>query len=260
MSLELSNLGATDMLVSPLALGTVKFGRSQGVKYPDPVIIPDDAAVRDLLACAKSSGINLIDTAPAYGNSEARLGHLLPSRQQWIISTKVGEQFIGSVSRFDFSGQACHASIEESLRRLRTDYIDIALIHSDGNDVDILENTDCLSALQECKKQGKIRAYGISHKTVAGAELAIDLGVDVIMATLNPSYLEEVPVIERAAQAGVGVLIKKALQSGHGSREGLRLAARQSGVSSIVVGTTNPSHLRANAELVANARSESGRR
>ncbi|MFU8797936.1 MAG: aldo/keto reductase, partial [Gammaproteobacteria bacterium] len=69
-------LGSTDLLISPLGLGTVKFGRNQQVKYPQPFEIPDDKVIVGLLNCARDLNINLIDTAPAYGESETRLGAL----------------------------------------------------------------------------------------------------------------------------------------------------------------------------------------
>ncbi|MFW8341556.1 aldo/keto reductase, partial [Klebsiella pneumoniae] len=67
-------LGSTGLRVSPLGLGTVKLGRDQGVKYPNGFRIPDDQQARELLYLARELGINLIDTAPAYGVSEERLG------------------------------------------------------------------------------------------------------------------------------------------------------------------------------------------
>ncbi|MCX5690058.1 MAG: aldo/keto reductase, partial [Planctomycetota bacterium] len=104
MHLTHALLGDTGLRVSPLGLGTVKFGRSSGVKYPTPVTIPDDAAAAGLLAKAMSLGINLIDTAPAYGTSEARLGVILKGqRDRWVICTKVGETFENDRSTFDFS-------------------------------------------------------------------------------------------------------------------------------------------------------------
>src|SRR5690606_8720766 len=97
-------LGTTGLTVSPLGLGTVKIGRNQGVKYPSGFELPDDNQVRDLLALARDAGINLLDTAPAYGTSEERLGPLLSGqRQEWILCSKVGEEFDNGESRFDFS-------------------------------------------------------------------------------------------------------------------------------------------------------------
>ena len=79
-------LGSTGLQVSPLALGTVKLGRNTHVKYPADFELPDDTGVVQLLEAAADCGINLIDTAPAYGASEERLGRLLPGdRQNWVI-------------------------------------------------------------------------------------------------------------------------------------------------------------------------------
>ena len=72
------NIPGTELDVSVLGLGTVKLGRDKGVKYPESFTIPNDEAALALLQQAWDLGINLIDTAPAYGNSEQRLGELLP--------------------------------------------------------------------------------------------------------------------------------------------------------------------------------------
>jgi hypothetical protein len=102
--------------VSPLGLGTVKLGRDQGVKYPNGFTIPGDEA-RLLLAQARELGINLIDTAPAYGRSEERLGPLLRGqRDEWVIVSKVGEEFDDGQSRFDFSAAHTRRSVERSLQ------------------------------------------------------------------------------------------------------------------------------------------------
>jgi hypothetical protein len=110
-------LGSTGLLVSPLGLGTVKLGRDQGVKYPNGFTIPGDDEARLLLAQARELGINLIDTAPAYGRSEERLGPLLRGqRDEWVIVSKVGEEFDDGQSRFDFSAAHTRRSVERSLR------------------------------------------------------------------------------------------------------------------------------------------------
>ncbi|HYM32845.1 MAG TPA: aldo/keto reductase, partial [Candidatus Cybelea sp.] len=128
-------LGRTGLLVSPIGLGTVKFGRNTAVKYPTAFELPGDAAIAALLARASDLGINLLDTAPAYGTAEARLGAALSGqRDRWIIADKAGEEFDGKESRFDFSPSAIVASVERSLKRLRTDRIDVLLLHSDGED------------------------------------------------------------------------------------------------------------------------------
>lgn len=249
-------LGSTGMTVSSLGLGTVKFGRNQGVKYPKHFELPSDQAIKALLDEARELGISLIDTAPAYGSSEERLGNLLNERERWIIASKVGEEFTDGESHFDFSGTHTQRSIERSLSRLGTDYLDLVLIHSNGDDLQILQQTDCLATLLELKEKGLIRAVGMSTKTVAGGKLAASL-CDAVMVTFNAAYTEEETVIDHAHAEGKAVIIKKAFNSGHaaqgpsGSQDALRFALGKTGVSSVIVGTINPMHLQSNGEVAA---------
>jgi len=247
-------LGNTGLKVSTLGLGTVKFGRNEGVKYPNQFNLPDDIKVRNLLAQASEHGMNLLDTAPAYGSSEIRLGTLLENREQWIICSKTGEEFESGQSYFDFSAGHTRASVERSLRRLQTDYLDIVLVHSDGNDLAVINDSDCLETLSRLKEAGHIRSYGFSGKTVAGGLRALELS-DIVMVTLNGNYLEEIPVIDHALSLNKGVLIKKAFASGHAVlkdhpaktiQQSLSLVLEQPGVSSAICGTINPKHLEEN--------------
>lgn len=253
--MELRPLGNTGMMVSPLGLGTVKFGRNEQVKYPSGFALPDDAQIERLLDLAEALGINLLDTAPAYGTSQERLGRLLGARRpRWLIVSKVGEIFENGVSRFDFSHAYTLATVEQSLRTLNTDVIDCVLIHSDGDDLRILEHEGALDALRELKQRGLIRAHGMSSKTVEGG-LRTVAEMDVVMATCNLDYNAELPVLEAAARAGKGVLVKKGLMSGHvqgaeGVRRSFAHVFAQPGVSSMIVGTINPAHLRGNVEML----------
>lgn len=255
--MELRPLGATGLSVSPLGLGTVKFGRNVGVKYPHTFDLPSDQEALTLLETAWDLGINLLDTAPAYGVSEERLGRLLRRcRRDWVIATKVGEEFVDGVSRFDFSASATKASVERSLRRLGVEALDIVLIHSDGNDLAILEQEAVLPALLELKKAGLVRAVGISTKTVAGSLRAVEC-CDAVMLTYNRHEPSELPAIRAARISKKGVLIKKALHSGHFAESSdpdpleasLRFVYAERGASSVVIGTLNPTHLRANAQV-----------
>lgn len=246
-------LGRTGLEVSVLGLGTVKLGRRTGVKYPHPFEIPSDDRVRELLALARELGVNLLDTAPAYGESEERLGRLLAGpRDDWVIVTKAGEEFDGERSRFDFSPEGVVASAERSLRRLRTDHVDLLLVHSDGVIESHLVECGLLGALHDLKRRGLCRAVGVSTKTRAGAQQAID-HTDAVMLTLSPAQRDDLEMVEAARRRGVGVLIKKALDSGHAATPAggaLRSASRVPGVSCVVVGTINPDHLRANVREV----------
>lgn len=257
-------LGDTGLSVSALGLGSVKMGRDQGVKYPQAFRIPDDRGVLELLACAREQGINLIDTAPAYGNSEERLGHLLRRRRDWVICSKAGESFRNGVSRYDFRPEQIKRSVERSLMRLRTDYLDLVLIHSDGNDDDIIHRHGALDALNDLKQKGMIRAAGMSTKTVKGG-LDCLARSDVAMVTYNLAHDEELPVIRYAAAHNKGILVKKAFASGHLFLEGedpiqasMNRILGTPGVGSIIAGTINPEHLRENVAKALQALRDSG--
>lgn len=253
--MQVRPLGTTGLHVSPIGLGTVKFGRNTGVKYPTPFDLPSDQQITTLLRTAAELGVNLIDTAPAYGTSEERLGQLLTTvapRDHWIICTKAGESFENGVSSFDFSPAAITASIERSLRRLRTDRVEIALLHSEGHDEEIILRGGGLEALRDMQRRGLVRAVGISTKTPQGAMLAVD-HCDVVMLTLNAVERADAPAAEAASRRGVGVLVKKALASGHAASpdDSLRFALAAPGVSSVIVGTLSPDHLRSSITAAA---------
>ncbi len=257
MTLPLRPLGQTGINVSCLGLGTVKFGRNQQVKYPTNFSLPEDNAVLALLDQAQQAGINLIDTAPAYGSSEQRLGRLLQARDKWIICSKVGEEFSNGKSFYDFTGEHTRLSVERSLRDLKTDYLDVVLIHSDGRDEEILDNTDCLATLLQLKQAGRIRAIGMSTKTVSGGLKAVAL-TDVVMVTYNLATQDDGAVIDAALSANKGVMIKKALNSGlacvgneGGADASLRFVLQRPGVSTAIIGTLNPAHLAANVAVAA---------
>jgi aryl-alcohol dehydrogenase-like predicted oxidoreductase len=253
--MELRDLGSTGIRVSPLGLGTVKFGRNEQVKYPSAFDIPDDLAVRAILELARELGINLLDTAPAYGNAQQRLGKLLPGiRQDWVIVSKVGEIFEQGRSRFDFSYDHTVATVEQSLMDLQTDYLDCVLIHSSGDDLQILEQEGVLDALRTLKEKGLIRAHGMSSKTVPGG-LRVVQEMDVVMATSNMEYDDERPVFEAAARLHKGVLVKKGLMSGHvsgvqGVRDAMKHVFSLPGISSMIIGTIDARHLRQNVAIL----------
>lgn len=250
-------LGSTDIFVSVLGLGTVKFGRNQGVKYPSAFDLPSDAEIAYLLSHAQSLGINLIDTAPAYGTAEERLGKLLDRRLDWIITTKVGEEFIDGKSQFDFSANAILQSIERSLMRLKTDYLDVVLVHSNGDDQHIIQAYGVFETLAQLKKAGKIRSFGMSTKTCAGGLATIE-AADVAMVTFNLETQAEREVIEKASSQKKGIFIKKALASGHLQKlatqdpitDSMRFIFNEPGVTSVIAGTLNPTHLSENAAAV----------
>ena len=244
-------LGSTGFEVGVLGLGTVKLGRNTGVKYPEGFSLPTDEEARELIARARDLGINLLDTAPAYGSSEQRLGALLRgSRDDWVIVTKAGENFADGVSSFDFSASAIRKSVERSLTRLQTDRVECVLLHSDGRDLWILEQSGAMEELVRLKEEGKVLSVGISTKTPEGACKAVAI-CDVIMATLNLNEQADLPAILEAQREGVGVLVKKALASGHSADPGASLGfvLGRPEVACAVVGTIDPIHLEQNARV-----------
>ncbi len=258
-------LGSTGISMSPIGLGTVKFGRSTSVKYPQSFTIPNDEQIVQLLNLARDLGINYIDTAPAYGNSEERIGQLRTGdRTDWVISSKAGESYDGQSSTFDYSAKAIRASVLQSVAHLQTDYLDVVYLHSDGIDESSDKFGESLIALQDLKQQGVVRATGISPKTIAGANLGIEM-CDVIMIELNPHEQSMLPAVSDAVSQSIGVVIKKGFASGHFQHfsdnpiaestpldpieKALHfLFVEQSGITSLVAGTINPTHLRSNVE------------
>ncbi|MGS2717393.1 aldo/keto reductase [Eionea flava] len=262
--MQRTKIKGTELEVSILGLGTVKLGRNTAVKYPKHFDIPDDKAALHILNTAADCGINLLDTAPAYGNSEERLGQLLPKTcGHWIIATKVGEIFDASAgeSYFCFTPEHIQQSIESSLRRLRRDHLDIVLIHSNGQDRDIIEQEGALETLNYMKQKGLVGATGMSTKTIEGGILAVQQA-DIVMVTHNLSYNAEVAVIDYANEQGKNIFIKKALASGHNTSaasahikgeqiDNIRASFddiySQQGVNSIILGSITPEHIKTNA-------------
>src|SRR5688572_8113068 len=255
-------LGSTGLNVSILGLGTVKFGRNQKIRYPT-FELPSDEAVCQLLDDACRCGINLLDTAPAYGIAEERLGNLLGTRRnEFAVVTKTGEEFANGESTYDFSAEHTRFSVERSLKRLKTNRLDCVLVHCPRNDLDVLSNSPVLVELQKLKDRGDIRSFGASTYTIGGGLFALE-AADVVMVSHSADYDAELPVIQRAAELNKGVLIKKGLGSGNlaaGSVqrtlvENLRPIFSLSGVSSMVVGTINPRHLQENVAAALEASS-----
>jgi len=247
-------LGNTGLLLSPIGFGAFKIGRNQKTKYARGYDLPDDSGVQRLLNGVLDLGINLIDTAPAYGRSEERIGQAIAHRRrEYVLSTKTGETFEDGRSMYDFSRAATLDSVHRSLRRLRTDVLDIVLIHSDGDDLRILNHSDVVATLQELRSSGLVRFIGLSGKTVAGALAAMNWA-DVLMIEYHALDRSHEPVLGEAHRRGVGVLIKKPLASG-------RLPARQAipelladgRIASLVIGGLDLEHVRENVELAGRA-------
>ena len=239
-------LGRTGLNVAPIAFGAFKIGRNQGIKYEREYALPDEEATAKLLNGLVDSGITLIDTAPAYGLSEERIGrHLAERRAEIVLSTKVGESFEDGASIHGFDGDSVRASIDRSLQRLQTDALDLVHVHSDGSDQAILDGGETVAALKAARDRGEIRFLGFSGKTVAGNLQAVHSGdFDVVMVEYHPLDASQGPVIDAAAEMGVGVLVKKGLASGRlRPSEAIPFCLDHPGVTSVVIGSLELAHV-----------------
>ena len=240
--------------ISKLGLGTVKFGRNQDVKYPNAFTIPTDADLLQLLQIAADSGITLIDTAAAYGNSEQRLGSLLPQvANDWLVCTKAGEHYTNGVSHFDFSQRAITSSIERSLGQLKRDCIDIALIHSNGDDARIIDDYGVFATMQSLQRKGHIQIFGMSVKTLAGALKTCDAAGVVMLETNQLTPQDTARLNAHPQWKTTIVLAKKVLNSGHNLNihQAFFQANTVANNVCIVNGTISPAHLRANVNAIA---------
>ena len=242
-------------LLSRLGLGTAKFGRNTGVKYPggDGFILPDDKTINDILDLCLDLGITLLDTAPAYGVAEERLGALLGARRdKFFLMTKTGEEYEDGQSRYEFSASHTRLSIERSLKRLRTDYLDAVLVHSNRSDLDVVTKAEVINTLNDLKREGKVGLIGVSTYTVDGGMAAL-AATDAVMVAHNRGYQDEASVIARAAELGKAVFVKKALSSGHSADPAadLRFVAATRGVTSAIIGSITPANIRANTAALS---------
>ncbi|HEX3784085.1 MAG TPA: aldo/keto reductase [Pseudonocardiaceae bacterium] len=150
--MQYRTLGRTGIKVSPYALGTLMFATSIG--NPD-----HDDSIR-IIHKALDAGINFIDTADAYGDSEDVVGKALKGRRDNVVlATKVGRPMGTDPNQQGTSRRWIMTAVENSLRRLGTDHIDLYQIHRPDPSTDIEET---LSALSDLIHSGKVRAIGSS--------------------------------------------------------------------------------------------------
>ncbi|WP_148053275.1 aldo/keto reductase, partial [Pseudomonas frederiksbergensis] len=121
-------------------------------------------------------------------------------------------EFVNGQSSHDLSAAHTRLSVERSPQRLATDFIDLVLVHSDGNDLTILTDCEVYSTLAELKREGKIRGFGFSGKTVEGGLKSLEKG-DCAMVTYNLNELSEQAVIDYASVRGKAIVEKQALAS-----------------------------------------------
>lgn len=200
-------LGATGIKVSPYALGTIMFATRVG--NPDPA---DSARI---IGKALDAGINLVDTSDAYDDSEDVVGQALKGRRdEVVLATKVGRPPAGrdDPNRQGASRRWIMTAVEDSLRRLQTDRIDLYQLHRPDPDTSLEET---LSAMTDLVRAGKIRAFGVSnmpaadlvqaHWTAEARGLARPLTNQPPYSILSRGI--ERDVLPVARQHGMGILV-----------------------------------------------------
>ena len=156
--MQYQEFGKTGLRVSKLCLGTWGIGGAGWDSY-------SDESRMDAIKAALECGINFIDTAPAYnaGKAECYVGETfskLKKRREVVISTKCGNKFVDGKYLRCGSKESILKQCDESLKNLKTDYIDIYLVHWPDPDVELEETIDAVSTL---KKEGKILHAGVSN-------------------------------------------------------------------------------------------------
>ncbi len=271
--MEKRKFGKTDLEVSVLGFGGAEIGYNPNQTQED---------VDELLNSALNAGLNVIDTAAAYKVSEELIGKAVANRRRdFYLLTKCGA--LDAFTRFDWTKKGILETIVSSLRALKTDYLDIAQLHScDG---EILKRGDCIEGLQRAQEKGYTRYIGYSGDN-EDARYAVEMDIFDSLQT-SVSIADQTPIdtnIKLAATKNIGVIAKRPIANAvwrHDSKPdesyhheywdriqklkfnfltksleeatatALRFTLSIPGVDTLIVGTTRPQRWQENAKYVA---------
>ncbi len=206
--MERRPFGTTGMTVSAIGLGAWQLGSFEWHNT-------DEAEAHQIVQAALDLGCDFFDTAPSYGGglSETLLGAALKGQRHNVtICTKFGRT---PAKQPQFEADFIRSSLEDSLRRLQTDYVDICLIHSPPSE--LLDGTTAphYAIFEQLVAEGKLRAYGVSVDTRQDIEtLLATTGCGAIEVLFNVFHQEPLPALQQAAAKGVGLIAKVPLDSG----------------------------------------------
>jgi aryl-alcohol dehydrogenase-like predicted oxidoreductase len=290
--METRRFGNTGMEVSELGFGTAEIGFEEVA----------DRTLDAIFGVAFDMGINVIDTAAMYGDSEEKIGRALRGRRsQCFLCTKCGRypprrrSILGLYERahwraqrlmrrvdehesFDWQPRILEWNIDQSLRRLRVDCIDVILLHSCSEET--LRRGVVIEVLLRARQAGKLRYIGYSGDGFAALHAVQCRQFDVLETSINIADQEALDLtVPLAIQHGMGVIAKRPianglwksndrpeavtnhaywdrlrelqydlLQDGSAFETALRFTLSVSGVHTAIVGTANPAHLRRDAE------------
>lgn len=271
-------LGRTNLDVTPLGYG------SMGLRGPRTwgVRVVDEESAEAILNAVLDAGINFIDTAPDYGLAEERIGRYIGSRRgEYYLATKCGCVYTQHADHLEidhvWTPDVVRRNLETSLRRLRTEYVDVLQFH--GGDAETLQREGLIERLMSFRDQGLVRYLGVSTSLPHLPGL-IDLGVfdtfQIPYSALAPQHGE---LMTRAAQTGAGVIVRGGIAHGGPDAEIQRPALNdvwnRAGLDEIlpegmsraelilrytlshpachttIVGTCNPAHLAENLAAAA---------
>lgn len=269
--MEHRQFGKTDMKVSPLGFGGAEIG-FQGV--------PQEEVAR-LLQGALDAGLNVIDTAECYMNSEELIGQTVANRRKdYYLFTKCGHP--ETPGKEDWRPESLLASIERSLKRLRTDRVDLVQLHSCSEAE--LRKGDVIAALQKAREKGYTRYIGYSGDAEA-AKFAVECGAfDSLQTSVSIADQEAIDLtVPMARERKMGVIAKRPIanaawrytqkpenayhvtywerlqkldydflkgDSAQAVATALRFTLSVPGVCTAIVGTTKPGRWRENATLL----------
>ncbi|QQK75050.1 aldo/keto reductase [Salicibibacter cibarius] len=206
------HLGKSDVSVNPIGLGANAVGGHN--IYPNML---DEEQGRNVVRTALDNGIDHLDTAYIYGpeRSEELIGEVAKEykRENIVIATKGSNKFVGEETIKDNSPSFLKEAVDASLRRLKTDYIDLFYIHYPDEDT---PKAEAVGALKELKDQGKIRSIGVSNFSPDQLKEANKDGyVDVLQGEYNLLIREaEQTLLPYTAQKNITFIPYFPLESG----------------------------------------------
>jgi aryl-alcohol dehydrogenase-like predicted oxidoreductase len=218
--MQYTRLGNTGLVVSKFAFGSMTFGSGEGAF--GSVYKVDQPGANELVARALDEGVNFFNTADAYANgqSEVMLGQALGKRRQdVVIATKVGNRMSEALIDQGLSRQHIIASVQASLQRLNTDYIDVYLVHRLDPYTPVEETLETLDAVV---RQGMVRYIGFSNWPTWLAAKAVGLQHEHHWAPFRAAEMYyslvgrdlEYEMIPFVQDTGIGIMVWSPLAGG----------------------------------------------
>lgn len=196
--MEKRRLGRTGLEVSVLGFGCA----------PVAYLKADQPAAAAMIESLLDQGINLLDTATSYPGSHEFIGKYLSARRhEYVVVSKCGQKVAG-IDAPAWSAQVVAASVDLALEQMKTDSIDVMLLHS--CDLETLKNGDALGALVRAKEAGKIKHVGYSGDNQAAAWASANPDIEVIETSINIVDQNNIDtVLPVAREHDVGVIVKR---------------------------------------------------